>query len=180
MMVSACDFSFHMAFRFDAQVEADLREIVADGISSFKVFLAYKGALGLDDEGLYKTLGLAKELGVIVTAHCENADLIAQLQAKLLSEGKTGPKWHYHSRPPMVEAEGVHHLATFAALHGTHIYTVHTVAENLWKWLCKRGKGRQNMDRNAYPVSDSRQNGCGKTKFSGSQVCHVSTASGSF
>ena len=41
--------------RFDAQVEADLREIVADGISSFKVFLAYKGALGLDDEGLYKT-----------------------------------------------------------------------------------------------------------------------------
>lgn len=125
--LSACDFSFHMGVpRFDAQVEADLREIVADGISSFKVFLAYKGALGLDDEGLYKTLGLAKELGVIVTAHCENADLIAQLQAKLLSEGKTGPKWHYHSRPPMVEAEGVHHLATFAALHGTHIYTVHT------------------------------------------------------
>jgi len=125
--LSACDFSFHMGVpRYDAQAEADLREIVADGISSFKVFLAYKGALGLDDEGLYKALGLAKELGVIVTAHCENADLIAQLQQKLLSEGKTSPKWHYHSRPPIVEAEGVHHLATFAALHGTHIYTVHT------------------------------------------------------
>ncbi|MCB1070630.1 MAG: dihydropyrimidinase [Verrucomicrobia bacterium] len=124
---SACDFTFHMGVsRTDKKAEAELREIVASGISSFKVFLAYKGAFGVSDEELYNVMKLAKELGVIVTAHCENAELVAQMQAKLIAEGKTAPKWHYHSRPPMVEAEGVHHLATFAAMHGTHVYTVHT------------------------------------------------------
>ncbi len=72
---------------------------------------------------------LAKELGVIVTAHCENADLVALLQKKLLSEGKTGPEWHYHSRPPRVEAEGTGHLMTFAELLGTHVYVVHLSCE---------------------------------------------------
>ena len=112
---SACDFSFHMGVtRYDEEAERDFREIVRRGVSSFKVFLAYKGALGVSDEQLYKTLTLAKSLGVITTAHCENADLVLELQKKLLAEGKTGPEWHYWSRPPVVEAEGVHHLMTFA------------------------------------------------------------------
>ena len=127
---SACDFTFHMGVsRYDAQAERDLREIVKRGISSFKVFLAYKGAFGVTDEELYKTLSLARELGVITTAHCENADLIAELQAKLLAEGKTGPEYHYWSRPPVVEAEGVHHLMTFAEMTGTPVYIVHLSCE---------------------------------------------------
>ena len=89
---SACDFTFHMGVtRFDDEAERDFREIVRRGVSSFKVFLAYKGAFGVSDEQLYKTLALAKALGVITTAHCENADLVAELQKKLLGEGKTGP-----------------------------------------------------------------------------------------
>ncbi len=124
---SACDFSFHMGVpRLDRKAERDLREIVDRGIASFKIFLAYKGAFALSDEDLYKVMGLAKELGVIVTAHCENADLVAALQQKLLAEGKTGTKWHFHSRPPLVEAAGVNQLTTFADMHGTHVYTVHT------------------------------------------------------
>jgi dihydropyrimidinase len=85
---SACDYSFHMGVtRFDESTEAQLRKIVADeGITSFKVFLAYKGAFGIDDSELYHTLKLAAELGVVVTAHCENAELVAELQAKLLAE----------------------------------------------------------------------------------------------
>lgn len=123
---SACDFSFHMGVtRYDDEAERDFREIVRRGLSSFKIFLAYKGALGVSDEELYKTLALAKSLGVITTAHCENADLIAALQKKLLAEGKTGPEWHYWSRPPAVEAEGVHHLMTFAEMTGAHVYIVH-------------------------------------------------------
>ena len=59
--------------------KAQLREIVKRGISSFKIFLAYKGAFGVDDAELYRTLKLAKELGVIVTAHCENETLIAEI-----------------------------------------------------------------------------------------------------
>src|SRR6188472_2255945 len=75
---SACDFSFHMGVtRYDEEAERDFREIVRRGVSSFKVFLAYKGAFGVSDEQLYKTLALARSLGVITTAHCENAELVA-------------------------------------------------------------------------------------------------------
>src|SRR5439155_7118866 len=111
---------------FDERTPQALEQIVKDGTASFKVFLAYKGAFGVDDAELYQTLDLAKRLGVIVTAHCENAEIVAQLQRRLLSEGKTGPEWHEPSRPPSVEAEGVHHLSTFAELTGAHVYVVHT------------------------------------------------------
>jgi dihydropyrimidinase len=126
--LSACDYSFHMAVtRFDDGTPDKLRRIVKEhGIASFKIFLAYKGAFGIDDHELYETLKLAKELGVIVTAHCENADLVAELQQKLVAEGKTGPEWHEPSRPMSVEAEGCHHLMTFAELTGAHVYVVHT------------------------------------------------------
>jgi dihydropyrimidinase len=124
---SACDYAFHMSVtRFDDQTTDILQHVVADGTASFKIFLAYKGAFGVDDRELYQTLTLARRLGVIVAAHCENAELIAQLQQRLLSEGKTGPEWHEPSRPARVEAEGVHHLATFAEATGAHAYVVHT------------------------------------------------------
>ncbi len=125
--LAAVDYSFHMAVtKFDDESEAQLREIVSRGIASFKIFLAYPGAFGIDDEELFRTLKLARELGVIVTAHCENATAVAQLQGELLAAGKTGPEFHEPSRPESVEAEGVHHLMTFAELTGAHVYVVHT------------------------------------------------------
>ena len=125
---SHCDYSFHLGVvRFDDLARDQIRSIVKDhGIASFKVFLAYKGALDISDENLFDLLSMGKELGVITTAHCENATAIAAMQQKLLSEGKTGPEWHEPSRPVRVEAEGVHHLATFAELTGAHVYAVHT------------------------------------------------------
>lgn len=123
---ACCDYSFHMGVtRFDQGTEAQLRKIVAAGVQSFKIFLAYKGAFGIDDAELLATLRLARELGVVTTAHCENETLVAELQRKLLSEGKTGPEWHHESRPPRVEVEGVHHLMTFAELTGAPVYIVH-------------------------------------------------------
>jgi dihydropyrimidinase len=127
---SACDFTFHMGVaRYDEEVEKQMTEIVKGGLSSFKIFLAYKGAFGVTDEELYKVLRLAKKLGVITTAHCENADLVLELQKRLVAEGKTGPEWHHESRPPLVEAEGVHHLMSFAKLLDAHVYIVHTSCE---------------------------------------------------
>jgi dihydropyrimidinase len=127
---SACDFTFHQTVsRLDKEAEGQLIDIVKAGINSFKIFLAYKGAFNLTDEELFYTMRLAKKLGVIVTAHCENADLVLEMQKKLIGEGKTGPEWHYWSRPPRVEAEGVHHLLTFAEMFDTHVYTVHTSCE---------------------------------------------------
>lgn len=123
---ACCDYSFHMGVtRFAADATAQLREIVKAGVGSFKVFLAYKGAFGVDDTELWQTLALAQELGVIVTAHCENETLVAELQQRLLAAGRTGPDAHHDSRPPRVEAEGVHHLATFAELTGARVYVVH-------------------------------------------------------
>lgn len=128
--VSACDYSFHMGVtRFDSRAESQLREIVSRGIRSFKVFLAYKGALGVDDRELYHAMRLAKELDVIVTAHCENETLIEERQKELIAAGKTGPEFHEISRPVQVEAEGVHHLMTFAELTGARCYIVHTSCE---------------------------------------------------
>ncbi|MBB5351516.1 dihydropyrimidinase [Haloferula luteola] len=125
--LSSCDYTFHMGVtRFDSATASALEEIVGEGVASFKVFLAYQGAFGIDDTELYETLRLAKELGVIVTAHCENAALVAKLQAALVADGKTGPEWHEPSRPVQVEAEGCHHLMTFAEATGAHVYVVHT------------------------------------------------------
>ncbi len=140
---SACDYAYHMGVaRFDAAVEHQLREIVDAGVPSFKIFLAYKGALGIDDSELYQVLRLAKELGVLTCAHCENADAIILLQQRLLAEGKTGPQWHYWSRPPQVEALGTHHLMTFAEMHDAHVYIVHlSCEESLREVLAARSRG---------------------------------------
>ncbi|MFH1131097.1 MAG: dihydropyrimidinase [Pseudomonadota bacterium] len=130
---SACDYAYHIAVtRFDKESESQLREIVGQGNPSFKIFLGYKGALGVEDDELFNTLSLAKELGVITTAHCENAIAITALQQRFLSEGKTEPKWHYYTRPPLVEAEGTHHFTTFAQLTNADVYIVHlSCAESL-------------------------------------------------
>ncbi len=124
---SACDYAFHMSVtKFDPHLtEGQLREVVADGTTSFKIFLAYKNFFGVDDGEMYQTMDLARRLGVIVTAHCENAELVGRLQQVLLAEGKTGPEWHEPSRPESVEAEGTNRFATFLDATGAAGYVVH-------------------------------------------------------
>lgn len=127
---SACDYAFHMSVtKFVNETEPQLRQIVADGTASFKIFLAYKNFFGIDDAEMYQTMTLAKQLGVIVTAHCENAELVARLQQKLLTEGKTGPEWHEPSRPESVEAEGTARFTTFLENTGATGYVVHLSCE---------------------------------------------------
>ncbi|MGB8853292.1 MAG: dihydropyrimidinase [Pirellulales bacterium] len=140
---ACCDYAFHMGVtRFDADAADQLRAIVRQGVASFKVFLAYKGAFGVDDEELWRALTLAKELGVVVAAHCENETLVAEMQQRLLAAGRTGPDAHHDSRPPQVEAEGVHHLATFAELTGASVYVVHlSCREALAAALAARARG---------------------------------------
>ncbi len=108
-----------------ATLKPQLREIVADGTASFKIFLSYKNFFGVTDEEMFHTLTLAAKLGVITTAHCENAELVGQLQALLLSQGKIGPEWHEPSRPEAVEAEGTSRFATFLEQTGATGYVVH-------------------------------------------------------
>lgn len=127
---SACDYAFHLSVtKFVKETEPQLRQVVADGTASFKIFLAYQNFFGVDDGEMFQTLELAKRLGVIVTAHCENAELVARLQQKLLAEGKTGPEWHEPSRPESVEAEGTGRFATFLENTGATGYVVHLSCE---------------------------------------------------
>ena len=126
--VSSCDYTFHMGVtRFDETTAESLDIIVREEkVTSLKIFLAYKGAFGIEDNELYRTLSFAADRGLIVTAHCENAELVAENQKRLVGEGKTGPEWHEPSRPISVEADGCHHLMTFAEATGAEVYVVHT------------------------------------------------------
>ena len=123
---ACCDYAWHMTItRFDEATRGQLEKYVALGLKSLKVYLAYKPALAIGDEDLYRTLEFAAAHDLVVMAHCENADLVPALQKKLLAEGKTGPEWHEPSRPPMVEAEGVCRFLTMAAATGAKAYVVH-------------------------------------------------------
>lgn len=127
---SACDYAFHMSVtKFVKETPGQMREIVKDGTASFKIFLSYKNFFGVTDEEMYNTMRLARQLGAIVTAHCENAELVAQLQQKLIGEGKTGPEWHEPSRPESVEAEGTCRFATFLESTKATGYVVHLSCE---------------------------------------------------
>src|SRR6185369_16975901 len=90
---SAVDYSYHMAITdFGPNTRAEMREVVEQhGISSFKVFMAYKGALMVDDGQLYQIMEEAAKLGAIVTVHAENGDAVWHLQRELLAKGCTGP-----------------------------------------------------------------------------------------
>ena len=150
---SACDYTFHMSVtKFDDATESQLREIVRDGISSFKIFLAYKNFFGVDDAEMYQTLVLAKKLGVITTAHCENAELVARLQQALLQKGCTGPEWHEPSRPESVEAEGTARFATFLENTGATGYVVHLSCQAaLERALAAKSRGVPMFIENVLP-----------------------------
>ena len=142
---SACDFTFHMGVtKFDDTSEKQLREIVKRGISSFKVFLAYKGAFGVDDTELYHTLKLAKKLGVIVTARIAKTrkHWSANVARNWLPPARQDQVFHETSRPVQAEAEGVHHLMTFAELTGAATYIVHlSCKEALDQAIAARQRG---------------------------------------
>ena len=122
---SYCDYAFHLAIsQLDAVAEGELRRAVAEGHRSFKVYLAYPG-VGVDDATLVRVLRLGRELGVVTCAHCENEALVEALRGMLVAAGNTGAAWHAASRPPAVEADGTHHMLTFAELLDAEVYLVH-------------------------------------------------------
>ena len=115
----------------------------------------------------FRSLQLAKSLGVIVTAHCENADAVAlQADRNCWPRERPGPEWHEPSRPESVEALGVHHLMTFAAMHGTHCYIVHTSCEPAVRAGAGSADARdESLDRNADSIFDAGQNARGIARF---------------
>ena len=127
---ATCDYSFHMAITWwSEQVFNEMAEVVDRGITSFKHFMAYKGALMVDDDEMYSSFQRCAALGALPLVHAENGDVVAQLQAKLLAEGNDGPEAHAYSRPPEVEGEAANRAIMIADMAGAPLYIVHVSCE---------------------------------------------------
>ena len=126
-----CDYSFHMAITWwGEQVFNEMETVVKEkGINTFKHFLAYKGALMVNDDELYASFQRCAELGAMPLVHAENGDVVAQMQAKLMAEGNNGPEGHAYSRPPEVEGEATNRAIMIADMAGVPVYIVHTSCE---------------------------------------------------
>ncbi|MEM9351231.1 MAG: dihydropyrimidinase [Pseudomonadota bacterium] len=126
-----CDYSFHMAVTWwGEQVFDDMKSVVQDrGINTFKHFLAYKGALMVNDDELFSSFKRLSELGATALVHAENGDVVAEMTAKLLAEGNTGPEAHAYSRPSQVEGEATNRAIMIADMAGVPLYVVHVSCE---------------------------------------------------
>lgn len=127
---AAIDYAFHMGVTdYNPQTEKEIPWVIDQGITSFKCFMAYKGSLMVDDGQLFKLMLQVKKLGGIVTAHCENAEMISVLSQQYLSEGKTSPLYHELSHPALGEAEATHRFIALSRVAGTPAYVVHLTCE---------------------------------------------------
>ena len=126
-----CDYSFHMAITWwGEKVFNDMQAVVQQkGINSFKHFMAYKGALMVNDDEMFASFQRCAELGALPMVHAENGDVVADLQARLLAEGNDGPEAHAYSRPPQVEGEATNRAIMIADMAGVPLYVVHTSCE---------------------------------------------------
>src|SRR6187399_2471242 len=121
------DNGFHIAVTdlTDGGTLEELATLPAQGITSYKLFMAYKGALMVDDETLFRTMQVAAETGALVMVHAENGDAIDVLVKRALAEGKTEPKYHALTRPPETEGEATNRAIQLARVAGCALYVVH-------------------------------------------------------
>ncbi|TDL31258.1 dihydropyrimidinase [Jeotgalibacillus sp. S-D1] len=138
------DYGFHLMIgEMNEQVLSEIPKVIDDeGISSFKVFMAYKNVLQADDETLFRTLVMAKEHGAMVMVHAENGDVIDFLTKKALEAGHTDPIYHALTRPSEIEGEATGRACLLAGLADAQLYVVHvTCAEAVEKIAEARSKG---------------------------------------
>jgi dihydropyrimidinase len=138
------DVGFHIAITNLTYPGAldDLAGLVADGVPSFKLFLAYKGSIMVDDETLFAAMRVASREDALIMVHAENGDAVDLLVKDAIARGDTTPGAHARSRPPLVEAEATSRAVYLARLAGCALYVVHvTCAEALEPIVAARRKG---------------------------------------
>jgi dihydropyrimidinase len=138
------DMGYHMAVT-DLKEGGTLEELASlpdQGITSYKLFMAYKGALMVDDETLFKTMQVAADTGALVMVHAENGDAIDVLVKEALAAGNTEPKYHALTRPPETEGEATNRAIQLARVAGSPLYVVHvSCAESVEPIQLAREKG---------------------------------------
>jgi len=120
------DYAFHCIVTDlpPARME-EMNEVVREGITSFKLFMAYPGVLMLDDASIFKALRTASKNGAMICMHAENGSAIDVIVQQALAEGKTAPKYHALTRPTTAEAEAVGRAVALAEMAGAPLYIVH-------------------------------------------------------
>ena len=123
---TAIDYGFHLICTDlpDSRL-TEMKGLIDQGVSSFKLFMAYPGVFLVDDGTIFKAMGVAGERGGLICMHAENGVVIDVLVKRALAEGKTAPKYHALTRPTKAEAEGVHRAIALAEMAEAPVYIVH-------------------------------------------------------
>ncbi len=140
---AAIDYGFHMIITdLPDQVEREMDSMVAEGVTSFKLFMAYRGVLMLDDGSIFRAMSRTGENGGTICMHAENGDVIDVLVRRAVAEGRTAPRFHALTRPPRAEAEATYRAICLSEMAGVPVYIVHlSAAEALEKVTEARDRG---------------------------------------
>ena len=124
------DYAYHLAITdLREDVLEEIPSLVKEGVTSLKLFMAYKNVFQIDDTTLFRTMKKAAQHGMIVMVHAENGDVEAELTPALLAAGKVDPVYHASSRPPEIEGEATNRAVMMAGLTGCSLYVVHMTCE---------------------------------------------------
>ena len=123
---AVCDYAFHCIITDIAAAQLDeMNALVREGVTSFKLFMAYPGVFMLDDASIFKTLRATSKNGGLVCMHAENGGAIDVIVQQALAEGKKAPKYHALTRPTTAEAEATSRAIALAEMAGSPLYIVH-------------------------------------------------------
>lgn len=138
------DYGFHLCLvDADQQVIDDIPQVIERGITSFKCFLAYKGALMIDDAQFLTVLQAARQQGALVSVHAENGDMLSYLMKNLIEAGKTGPQYHPVAHPAIAEGEATHRALKLAEMADAPLFIVHmSCNEALEEVKAAKGRGQ--------------------------------------
>lgn len=144
---SCMDYGFHMAItKWDESVSREMEIMVKEkGINSFKFFMAYKGALMINDELLLQGLKRCKSLGALAMVHAENGDAVFEGQKRMIELGITGPEGHALSRPAVLEGEATARAIRLAGFVNTPLYVVHVMSIDAMEEIAKARKSGQRV-----------------------------------
>ena len=140
---TAIDYGFHMIVTDleDNRVH-EMKMLADEGVTSYKLFMAYPGVLYVDDGTIYRAMRKAGENGTVVCMHAENGIVIDEIVKQALAEGKTEPKYHALTRPTRMEAEGVHRAISIAEVANVPVYIVHlSSSDALEQVMLARNRG---------------------------------------
>ena len=139
------DYGFHMIMsEHSAELEAEMGAMVDEGVTSFKLFMAYPGVFYMDDAGIFRCMQRSGEIGATICMHAENGPVIDVLIEQALRRGNSEPKYHALTRPPRAEAEATHRAICLAEMADVPVYIVHlSAAEALTEVARARDRGIQ-------------------------------------